>query len=92
MNRILKFLRPQPEPLQTRVTHLRTAVGWVTTIYRAWGPGDTGPDGACRLCRECVAYSNGCMVSILTYVPRDEAPLFSILDPKYIEQSEGGGR
>jgi hypothetical protein len=67
----------QPRPIECRVVHFRDAAGTKSAVVRRWKPGDSGPGGRCRLCRECVAYGDACLIVFGVEVPRDEAPLRS---------------
>lgn len=67
----------QPHPVRTRVVRLAIAGHVVTSIYRDWRPGDSGPDGRCRLCERCTAHGDGCLIQISREVSAEEAPLVS---------------
>ena len=68
----------QPHPVRTRVAHLRRGGERITAIFRRWKPGDSGPQGRCRLCPACTAYADGCLLLIAAHIPRESAPLFSL--------------
>ncbi|WP_422930875.1 hypothetical protein [Singulisphaera sp. PoT] len=68
----------QARPVATRVNWLRVDGKLVTAIARQWGDGDTGHAGRCHLCPACGARENLCLLLVDGYVPREEAPLFTI--------------
>jgi hypothetical protein len=72
-------IRMQPLPVATRSCRFRTPGGQVVTaIVRQWKPGDSGPQGRCRLCPECSAYDDCCLMTIGRHVTAEDAPLVSV--------------
>lgn len=65
---------PQPAPLKC---HVSTLEG-VTAIARAWAPGDAA---RCRLCRECTACDDLCVVQVAAPVADEDASLFARRGP-----------
>lgn len=63
----------QPHPLRTMVTHYDTGFEVITTINREWAPGDSGPEGRCSRCVNCIARGDRCQMSVGADVPRSEA-------------------
>lgn len=77
MNRILKFLQPQPTPRET----LFAASSEATAITRFWEPGDAEH---CRLCpkRQC-SYSpetGACLILVPEFIPEDRIQMFNARD------------
>ncbi|WP_435005139.1 hypothetical protein P12x_003032 [Tundrisphaera lichenicola] len=68
----------QPLPLLTRVVTLKVLGVTITAVMRHWRPGDSGRRGRCQLCRNCSAYSDGCLVIIAKSVTREEAALLTL--------------
>jgi hypothetical protein len=69
----------QPRPTRTKVSHYRSAEGEaVTAIARMWAPGQSGPQGRCRLCRNCTARDDSCLIQVGVFVPREDAELFAL--------------
>lgn len=88
---LLPFQRPQPTPKTTRVAHLKTRSGeMITAVTREWNPGDSGPDGACRLCDSCRAYGDACLIIAGWFVSRVEAPTLSAIGRTWQGYAEGG--
>jgi hypothetical protein len=67
-----------PHPTLVRRAYFRLPGGWVTAIMRHWAPGDSGPGGRCKLCPECHAGEDGCMVMVGRWIEKDDAPLYSM--------------
>lgn len=69
----------RPVPVKCWVNHVRARGVDVTAIGRRWKSGDSGPRGTCRLCPECTAHDDGCLVTVVGLrVDRKDAPLFSL--------------
>ncbi len=81
----LPILSPQPRPLKTRVVHFRFLGFVATAIMRHWRPGDSGPGGRCRLCPECRAYDDGCLMVFGKRIPKTAAPLTRSADAPYMD-------
>lgn len=72
----MDVIRMQPRPVLTQMCHLRTRAGQVVTaIARHWEPGDTG---RCRLCPDCCANADVCLVMIGHRVSEEDAPTASM--------------
>jgi len=64
-----------PKPIGLHVAHMPMGDGQVvTSIVRRWREGATA---GCRLCLNCGARDNVCLVLVDQYVPREEADAFS---------------
>lgn len=74
MDGTLRMVRQQPTPIDTRVVHFPGVGQTISTIMRAWAPGDAAH---CRLCRRCTARANICIISVGYAVPPGDAPGFS---------------
>jgi hypothetical protein len=71
----------QPWPVEVRTAPIRRCVGLTSTaIFRRWAPGDSGPEGRCRLCAVCTAHDDACLILVDEYVPPEQAALFSAAD------------
>jgi hypothetical protein len=70
----------QPCPIALSVAK----VGGYTVIARAWNPGDSGEIskdgklGRCRLCPNCVARDNLCLIAVNEDVPDEQLALYRI--------------
>jgi hypothetical protein len=67
----------QPRPIQTLVVCMDVGGGTVTGIARVWKKGDPA---RCRLCPECAAADDVCMLMVNKPVAEADAPLFSLED------------
>ena len=64
-----------PKPIGLHVAHMPMGGGrTVTSIVRHWREGATA---GCRLCVNCGAKGDVCLVVVDQYVPREEAAAFS---------------
>ncbi|AGA31643.1 hypothetical protein [Singulisphaera acidiphila] len=79
-NRISRYLAPRP--LAAVPTYIRVPGFVVTSIARLWRPGDSGPEGVCRLCERCFAKDDMCVIMVAKYVPPDQAADFSTVGMK----------
>lgn len=68
----------QPLPLRARRVVFGVGSKVVTAVMRHWRPGDSGPNGRCKLCPTCRAYEDACLIVINREVPRGEISLLSI--------------
>ena len=94
MNRVWRFLGrlprggdqagqvepEQPDPLEIRVSRMKTRSGWVTALFRAWQY-DEIP--RCRLCPKgtCTAVGGCCLLLIPDRVEDKDAALYRIERP-----------
>lgn len=74
---ILPFNPLQPMPIRTLVARMDVAGTTVTGVTRLWKEGDCA---RCRLCPECAAADNVCLVMLNRVVTKGEAALFDLAD------------
>jgi hypothetical protein len=64
----------QPRPVEVRTAQVRVDRGAATAIYRAWAPGDVA---RCRLCPNCSAYRDACLIVVGQLVSKESGATFS---------------
>lgn len=82
---VLPFEHPHPEPTDVQICHTWFGSECATAILRLWK--SAADVHRCQLCppTECVARQYGltsCLTSVNTYVPAEEAPMFSLNRPE----------
>ena len=62
--------------------------GTWAAISRTWAPGDTAK---CRLCPQCTAHDDGCLIVVMKHVDRADAPLLDLNRPGFSSRTSTKG-
>ena len=63
----------QPRPIQTLACRVPVGFATVTAIYRRWANGD---EKRCRLCDQCTAQGDGCLLTVGQLVPVGQTAMY----------------